>query len=111
MDHVRLHDRFRPDLSNRVEQALEPVANHHVGVRDAPVLQLRQDLQPELRALGAVTRPQAKDVPSPVNRDGQGEVDGRVGDLPIADLHVHRVKEDHRVHRIQGPILPLSYSA
>jgi hypothetical protein len=43
-----------PDLTDRVRQALEGVADHHAGVVDAAVLQLGQHLQPELGALTTI---------------------------------------------------------
>src|SRR2546430_15198255 len=41
----------------------------------------------------------AQNVAGALNGDRQGHVDRPVGDLPIADLHVHRVPEDHRIDR------------
>lgn len=102
VDHAGLHDRFRPHLADCVGQPFEPVADHDARVRDAAVLQLGEDLQPELGALAAVTGPQAQDVPGALDLDCQGQVDRPVGDLPVADLHVHRIQEDHRVDRVQG---------
>ncbi len=60
----------------------------------------------QLGALAAVTDPQPQDVPLPVHRDAQGDVDRPIGDTAIADLHLDRVDENDRVHRIQRPRLP-----
>lgn len=38
----------------------------------------------------------------------EGPVDRLIGDLPVADLDMDAVVEDHRVDRIQRPVLRLS---
>lgn len=107
MDAAGLHDGLRPDGVDRVGQALEAVADHDAGVGDAAVLQLGQHPQPVLGALGAVAGPHPQDLPLSLDRDGEGEVDRAVGDLAVADLHMDRVDEDHRVDRVQRSGLPL----
>jgi len=42
--------------------------------------------------------------------DRERHIDGPVGDLPVADLHVDGVDEDHRVDRVQRPVLPLEHA-
>jgi hypothetical protein len=35
-----------------------------------------------------------------------GHIDRPVGDLGVTNLDDHRVDQQHRIHRIQGPALP-----
>jgi len=105
-----LHDGERPHVADRVGQALEPVAHEHEHVVDAAVLDLGQDLLPVLRAFSAVTDPQPEDVSVPLDGDRQGDVDRAVRDLTVADLDVDAVDEQHGVHRVQGPVLPLGHA-
>ncbi len=45
-----------------------------------------------------------------VGSDGQPRVDGPVGDLAVADLDVDAVDEQHRIDRVQRPVLPLGHA-
>ncbi len=54
MNDAGLHDRLRPDLTDRVGQALQPVADQHQHVLDTAVLQLGQHPQPVLGTLAAL---------------------------------------------------------
>src|SRR5215475_8553959 len=112
MDNACLHDGLLPDCADRIRQALEPVADQHAYVPDTAVLDLRQHAEPELGAfpVAVLPGPQAEDVPLAVHGDAQGQVDGPVGDLALADLHVNGVDEDHRVHRIEGTVLPVRHA-
>jgi hypothetical protein len=51
-------------------------------------------------------RPQAHDVAYLLDGDADHHVDGPVGDLAVAEDHVH---EQHRVHAVQRPVLPVGY--
>src|SRR5215468_1086336 len=90
MDNACLHDGLLPDCADRIRPALEPVADQHAYVPDTAVLDLRQHAEPELGAfpVAVLPGPQAEDVPLAVHGDAQGQVDGTVGDLALADLHV-----------------------
>jgi len=44
-----------------------------------------------------------------VDVDADGDVHGPVGDLGTADLDHDRVDQQHRIHRIQRPVLPRSH--
>jgi hypothetical protein len=55
----------------------------------------------------AAPDPHAKHVLRPVAVDSDSHIDGPVSDHSIADLHHQRVDEDHRIHPIQRPGLPL----
>src|SRR5262245_15425756 len=57
-----------------------------------------------------VPSPQPQNVVVTLAGDRQSDIDGPVGDLPVADLHVHRVDEDHRVDNVQRPVLPLGHA-
>jgi hypothetical protein len=45
----------------------------------------------------------------PLDRDRQREVDRPVRHVPVPDLHIHTINKDHRIHRIQRPVLPGGY--
>lgn len=93
-----------------VRQPGQAVADDHAYIGDAAVLDLGQDVQPVLGALSAVAGPQPEDVAVSFAGDRKGPVDRPVGDLAVADLHVHGVDEDHRIHHIQGPVLPFGHA-
>jgi hypothetical protein len=70
------------------------------------MLELGQDLQPELRALGPL-EPDPEHVALPVGVDADRYVARVVSHgLPVADLHDQRVEVDDRVDRVQRPLLP-----
>jgi hypothetical protein len=85
--------------------ALQVVAYHHEHVGRAAVLDRSQDAQPELGALAVamLPGPQPEDVALAVGGDPEHHLDGPAGDLPVADLDVDDVNEQHRVHRIEPP--------
>ena len=57
----------------------------------------------------AVAGPQPEDVAFAVDADPNRDIDGSVGDLPVADLHHDRVDEDHRIDPVQRPVAPLGH--
>jgi len=79
---------------------VQAVADHHQDVVHAAVLQLGEHLQPVLGALAAVTCPQPEDVALAFAGDRERHVDRPIRDLPVTDLHVDRIDEDHRVDRV-----------
>ncbi len=103
MDHTGLHDRRRPHLADGLGQPFAPIADQHAPVADAAIAQFGEDLRPELAAAAG---PQPEDVAAAVDGDGQRDLDRPVGDLPVADLHMNRIQEDHRTHRVERPVLP-----
>jgi hypothetical protein len=106
MQHARLHDRQRPDVVDRLDQAAQAVADKEQHVVDAAVADLGKDLLPVLGTLTAIPDPQAEDLPHPVDGDPDHRVDRPIGDLAVADLDLDRVDEDHRVDAVQRPALP-----
>jgi hypothetical protein len=69
-------------------------------------------VQPVLRALpgaAALAGPDTQDVAVAVDADPDDHVEGPVGDLPVTDLEMDRVDEQHRIHAVQGPMLPLGH--
>ena len=110
VDHTRLSHRPRPDLRDRVREAFKAVADDHAHILDATVLQLGEHVQPVFGAFTAVAGPEPEDVAVALAGDRERDVDGPVGDLPVADLDVDGVDEDHRVDRVEGPVLPLSHA-
>lgn len=91
---------------DRVRQTFEPVADGDADGFHAPVLDLGQHPEPELRSFPAITGPQPKDVPFTVCGDANGHVDGPVSDLPITDFDVDRVDEHRREDPVRGTVLP-----
>src|SRR5664279_431937 len=81
MDHTRLNDRERPGGGHRVGQSFQAVADHDANVLHTAVLDLGEHREAKLRALGAVTCPQPKDVAFPV----AGHSDGSARSRPPAD--------------------------
>jgi hypothetical protein len=104
-----LRDGLRPDLPDRLGQALQPVADDHERVVQAAVAQLGEHVRPELGTLAAVPDPQAQDVAAALGRDTDNNIDGTVGDFPIPDLDVDRVDEQDGVNRVERPVLPLGH--
>ena len=82
VQHAGLHDRLRPDIGDRVGQALEAVADDDADVDRAPVQDLREDLMPVLRPLAAVADPEPEDVALASDADADDGVDGRLTTLP-----------------------------
>ena len=85
---------------HRVGQALEPVADQHAHV-PAPrfLISVRTRSQYLTLPVAVLPGPQSQHVPLAVHGHAQGQVDGPVGDLALADLHVDSVDEDHCVNR------------
>ncbi len=100
----------RPDRLDRVRQTLQPVANQHEDIFNSAILQLGEDLQPVFGTLAAVAGPDPEDVASALDRDGHRNIDGPVGYLAIANLHVDGVHEDHGVDAIERARLPLRHA-
>jgi hypothetical protein len=105
--HTGLHEGLGPHRGDRLREPFETVADHDAGVGDTAALDLGEVLKPVLGALAAVAGPDSQDVAVPVDADPDDHVERPVGDLPVADLDVDGVDEQHRVHRVQGPVLPL----
>ena len=98
-------------VADRVGQALQPVADDHAARRSTPrflisVSTCSQYLAPSPPSPAHSPRMSRR----PSHGDRQRDVDRPVGDLPVADLHVDRVDEDHRVDRVEGPVLPLGHA-
>lgn len=58
---------------------------------DAAVAELGEDPEPLHGALIAVARPAPEDLADALDGHGRGDVDGAIGDLAGADLHVDGV--------------------
>ena len=94
------------DRLDRLGEALEPVHAADQDVLDAPLLEVGQDLHPELRALGLL-EPHPEHVAVAVDGDPEREVAGAALDRPVlTDLQHQRVEEDHRVDVLQRPLRP-----
>ena len=89
-----------------LREAGEPVDADEQDVGDAAGLQVGEDVQPELRALGLL-EPQAEDVAFAVEVDAQRDVARLVSDgVPVADLHDQRIEVDDRVDALKRAVLP-----
>lgn len=88
-----LRHRGRPGLPDGLGQTLEPVADEHADIVDATVLQLGQDLQPELRALAAVTGPDSEDLAA------ASTVTGKMGRLATLRSTVRNARRDRAGRR------------
>ena len=91
------------DGLDRLGEALEAVDAGDQDVLDAAAVQVVEDRQPELRALGLLP-PDPEHLALAVAGDAQREVAGEVLDRAVlADLDEHRVEVDDRIDRIQRP--------
>ena len=109
MDDAGLHDGAREDGGDGVGEALQPIDHGEQEVLDAAVLEFVHDPQPELGALGLLD-PQAQDMLVTLAIESQGQVDGLVPDHAlVADLDSQCIEEDHRIDRIERPVLPLAH--
>ncbi len=90
-----------------VGEAPQTVAAHDQSVGQAAVSQLGEHRSPLLGALPAGgAQPQPQNVALALKIDPDGHIHGPVGDLGVTDLHDDRVDQQHRIHRIEGPVLP-----
>ena len=64
---------------------------------------------PILGAFAAVTRPQPENVTFAVDVNADSHIYRPVGDLTLTGLDVDGINEHHRVHPIEGPVLPLNH--
>ena len=81
MNDARLHRRLGEDRLDRLREALEPVDAADQDVLDAALLEIGEDLHPELRALGRL-KPHAEHVAVAVDGDPEREVAGAPCTLP-----------------------------
>jgi hypothetical protein len=112
MNNAGLHDCLLPHRAHRIRQAFQPVADQQAHVPHTAVLDFRQDPQPELGALpvAVLPSPQAQHVTLAVHGDAQGQVDGPVGDLALADLHVNGIDKQDGINRVERPALPFRHA-
>lgn len=87
-------------------KAFETVAASDQDVLYAAVLELVDNLQPELRAL-VLLDPQPQDFLASGQSHPEGDVDRFVAhDALIADFHDERIEIDDRIDGVEGPRLP-----
>jgi hypothetical protein len=109
VDDAGLHDRAREDGSDRVREALEAVDHGEDDVVDTAVLELVHNAQPELGAFGLLD-PDAQNVLVTLAIERQGEIDSLVLDHTlVADFDPQSIEEDHRIDRIERPVLPFAH--
>ena len=105
---ARLHGRLREDRLDRVGEPGEPVDTRDQDVLHAALLEIGQDLHPELRALGLL-EPHAQHITVAVQRDAEGEVErAALHAAAVADLEHHAVEEHDWVDVLQRPLAPVA---
>src|SRR5215210_5261367 len=83
---------LRVDGLDGFRKALESVHAGDEDVRDPAVLQLRHDLQPELRAF-SLRHPEAEHFLDAGEVDADDEINGLITDVrPVSDFHLERVE-------------------
>ena len=93
--------------SDRFRQAPQPGTAHDQRVSEAAVAQFGEHGRPLFGALAACgAQPQAQHVSFAGQVDPDGDAHAPVGDLGAADFDGDRVDQQHRIDRIQGPVLP-----
>ena len=102
MHHAGLERRRRIRGLERFWHALEAIGDGDEDVRTPARLEVREDLQPELRAFGLLD-PNPQDVARAVRQHRQGEIHGFAAHHGlIANLHAERVEEDDGIERSSG---------
>lgn len=88
----------------------KPLRPSTTAIRTPPTPRVLSSFpEPELGALGLLD-PQAEHLLFALAVEGQCDIDGLVAHQPlVADLDPQRVEENHRIHRIERPALPLAY--
>ena len=105
MDDAGLHPRLREDGLDRLGEPLQPVDAGDQDVLDAALLQVVEDLEPELARW--FLEPHPEHVPVTVEGDAQGEVaDPALHAACFSDLDHEAVEEDDLVDVLQRPLLP-----
>ncbi len=106
MHDARLHRGLRVDRFDCLREPFQPVDTRDQDVLDAALLEIVEDLHPELRALVGL-KPHAQDITLTVDPDRHRQVAGTPLDrAAVADLQHQRVEEDDRIDVIQWPCLP-----
>ena len=106
VDDAGLHPRLGEHRFDRFGEPLEPVDAGDQDVLDAALLEVVQDLEPELRAL-ALLEPHPEHVPVAFEGDAQREVAGpALHAARFSDLDHEAVEEHDRVEVIERPLLP-----
>ena len=106
MNEAELDLRLWIDRLDSFGEALESIHAGDEDVFDAPVLQLRDDREPELRAL-VLRSSHAEDFFDPLHIDANREVNGFVRDSPLVfDFHLQRVEIENRIDGIERARLP-----
>ena len=106
MDDAGLHPRLREDRLDRLREAPEAVDAGDQDVCDAAAVQVVENGEPELRALGLLP-PDPEHVALALDGDPDGEIAGAGADgAVLADLHQQTVEVDDRIHRVQRPGAP-----
>src|SRR5687767_5955994 len=91
---------------DRAVEAGQPVGAQEQDVVDAAVLELREDLEPELGSL-RLCDPQPQDVSFAIETHAQSDVEGALLDVrTITDAHDDRVEIHDGVDGLERALLP-----
>ncbi len=106
MHDAGLNDAIGKNARNGLGKPLQAVHHGNQDVLGAAVLELIHHLEPELRPLGLL-HPKPQDVLLARAGDADGQIHRLVANQAfVADLHPKRVEVNHRVQRLQRPVLP-----
>src|SRR5690606_32148527 len=98
------------DRVDRLGEALQAIHAGDQDVLHAPVLQLRQHIEPELRAF-VFRQPEPQQLLVAFQVNAQRQIDCLVDDLPVlADLHHDTVEVQDGIDRVQRPRLPFHHT-
>jgi hypothetical protein len=106
MHDAGLHRGLREHRLDRLRETFQPVDTRDQDVLDAALLEVGQDLHPELRALVRL-KPHAQHITVAIHPDRHRQVAGPPLDrAAVADLEHQRVEEHDRIDVVQRPRLP-----
>ncbi len=104
MHQAELHLGRGEDRLDRFGKPFQPVHTRNEDILNAPVLQLGDDLQPELRSFG-FRRPHPQHILHPVDRHAERQVNGFVDDPPLgADFDLDGIQIQNGIDGIEGPV-------
>ena len=106
MDDAKLDLCLRVQRADGLGKALEAIDTRDQNVPDTTILQLGEDVHPELRSL-ALANPQSQKILLALEVDAQGQVHRLGLNMPTRPkFQVDRIQVDDRLDRIQRLSLP-----
>ena len=109
MHQTRLDGRHREHSFDRLGEPGQPIDAADQDVSDAALLEIVEDLHPELRALRFL-KPHPEHVALALQGHAQREVQrAALHAAAVADLQDHAIEEHDRVDVLQRPLGPLTH--